>query len=339
MRFLLQTAAIAVASAMLWLGGSRMHEKQIPEETVVLQTVVTTTVATVPETTAAPVITDVIDTEGMDGQHIFLYDVQNQQMLFCNTDQTDTLYPASITKLFSAWVALQILPEDAVVTAGWELGLLQPGSSAAWIALDSRLTVEMLIEGMLLPSGNDAALVLAAAVGRHLLDNKKATASQAVARFVEEMNLAAKTLDLQNSHFENPDGYHASEHHSCPADLVKIAYLALEEPVIRRCMELQKDKVTFVSGETLVWENTNRLLNPESEYYCPDAVGMKTGYTGSAGYCLMAAFGERPLVVGIFGAQEPLTRYENAQALYNAWLQISEQPDIQMPLAHGAVEQ
>ena len=138
------------------------------------------------------------------------------------------------------------------------------------------------------------------------------------------MNRAAEALDFQNTHFENPDGYHADRHHSCPADLAKIAWLALDEPVIRRCMELQRDKVTFVSGETLVWENTNRLLNPESDYYCPDAVGMKTGYTGSAGYCLMAAFGENPLVVGIFGAREPLSRYENAQTLYNAWLQISE---------------
>lgn len=324
MRLLLQAAAIVAAAAMLWLGGSRMHDKQLPEETVVLQTWVSTTVQTEPETTAARVITDVIDATGLDAEHIFLYDTQNQQMIFCNTDQTDTLYPASITKLFSAWVALQILSEDAVVTAGWELGFLQPGSSTAFIALDSRLTVEMLIEGMLLPSGNDAALVLAAAVGRHLLNEKKATASQAVARFVEEMNRAAQALDLQNSHFENPDGYHAQQHYSCPEDLAKIAWLALDEPVIRRCMELQKDKVTFVSGETLVWENTNRLLNPESDYYCPEAVGMKTGYTSMAGYCLMAAFGENPLVVGIFGAKEPLSRYENAAALYDAWLQISE---------------
>ena len=324
MRLLLQAAAIVAAAAMLWLGGSRMHDKQLPEETVVLQTWVSTTVQTEPETTAARFITDVIDATGLDAEHIFLYDTQKQQMIFCNTDQTDTLYPASITKLFSAWVALQILSEDAVVTAGWELGFLQPGSSTAFIALDSRLTVEMLIEGMLLPSGNDAALVLAAAVGRHLLNEKKATASQAVARFVEEMNRAAQALDLQNSHFENPDGYHAQQHYSCPEDLAKIAWLALDEPVIRRCMELQKDKVTFVSGETLVWENTNRLLNPESDYYCPEAVGMKTGYTSMAGYCLMAAFGENPLVVGIFGAKEPLSRYENAAALYDAWLQISE---------------
>ena len=245
-------------------------------------------------------------------------------MIFCNTDANDKLYPASITKLFSAWIALQILPEDAVVKAGWELGLMQPGSSSAFIALDSRLTVEMLIEGMLLPSGNDAALVLAAAVGRKLLGNKKATAAEAVAEFVDEMNRAAKILGFQNSHFENPDGYHAEGHYSCPADLAKIAALALDEPTISRCMGLQKDRVTFVSGQVHIWENTNRLINPASSYYNPSAVGMKTGYTGSAGYCLMAAFGEEPLVVGIFGSRESVSRYESASLLYEAWSELTE---------------
>ena len=73
-------------------------------------------------------------------------------MLFSSTPSTDALYPASITKLFSAWVALQILEPDTVVTAGKELGLLQPGSSTAYIAYGSSLTAKMLVEAMLLPT-------------------------------------------------------------------------------------------------------------------------------------------------------------------------------------------
>jgi len=331
MRIIVQFTAVAAAAMMLFLGGKQMHRRAVPEQTTaaVMEALATTWPA-FPETeqtleTTRPLeLTDVIAVEELDGEHIFLYNARSGELVFCNTDAEDALYPASITKLFSAWVALQILPEDAVITAGWELGLLQPGSSAAFIALDSRLTVEMLIEGMLLPSGNDAALVLAAAVGRRLLEDKKATASAAVAEFVAEMNRAAQALGFRNSHFENPDGYHAENHYSCPADLARIAGLALDEPVIARCMELQKDKVTFVSGETHIWENTNRLLNPGSAYYCPDAIGMKTGYTGSAGYCLMAAFGEEPLVIGIFGGEDATSRYEDAVILYAAWLRVTE---------------
>lgn len=330
MRILLEAVAMVTAGMMLFLGGEKMNQRAVAQETSMATETwmntfyMTTFRETESEATIALSLTDVMDVNDLDADHFFLYDVSAKEMVFCNTDPLDALYPASITKLFSAWVALQILSEDTVVKAGWELGLLQPGSSSAFIALDSRLTVEMLIEGMLLPSGNDAALVLAAAVGRHLLDNPKATADVAVAEFVAEMNRAADALDFRNSHFENPDGYHAPNHYACPEDLARIAVLALDEPVIARCMELQKDRVTFVSGQTHIWENTNRLINPESSYYCPDAVGMKTGYTASAGYCLMAAFGEEPLVVGIFGGKESTSRYENAVRLYNAWLALSE---------------
>lgn len=328
MRILLQAVAVVAAGMMLWLGGGQMHRRAMVEETsqatVFSETTRSQLQQSQTETVPKLQLTDVIAEEELTAEHVFVFDVEKEEMLFCNTPEEETLYPASITKLFTAWVALQMLSEDAVVTAGWELGLLQPGSSAAFIALDSRLTVEMLVEGMLLPSGNDAALVLAAAVGRYLLGDKKTTASAAVAEFVAEMNRAAKVLGLKNSHFENPDGYHAENHYSCPADLVRIAQLALDEPVIARCMGLQKDRVTFASGQTHIWENTNRLLNPESGYYCPDAVGMKTGYTGSAGYCLMAAFGEGPLVIGIFGGKDAASRYEDAVTLYTAWLSVSE---------------
>lgn len=330
MRILLEAVAMVTAGMMLFLGGEKMHQRAVAQETTMTTETLmntfymTTFRETESETTISLSLTDVMDVNDLDADHFFLYDVSAKEMVFCNTDPLDALYPASITKLFSAWVALQILSEDAVVKAGWELGMLQPGSSSAFIALDSCLTVEMLIEGMLLPSGNDAALVLAAAVGRYLLDNPKATADVAVAEFVAEMNRAADALDFRNSHFENPDGYHAPNHYACPEDLARMAVLALDEPVIARCMELQKDRVTFVSGQTHIWENTNRLINPESSYYCPDAVGMKTGYTASAGYCLMAAFGKEPLVVGIFGGKESTSRYENAVRLYNAWLALSE---------------
>ena len=89
-------------------------------------------------------------------------------------------------------------------------------------------------------------------------------------------------------------------------------------------MELQKDRVKFASGEVHIWENTNRLINPESSYYNPDAIGMKTVYTSMAGYCLMAAFGEAPLVVGIFDSQDSTSRYESAAMLYEAWLVLME---------------
>lgn len=257
----------------------------------------------------------------MDGEHIFVYDPAVGAMVYCSTEPTERVYPASITKLFSAWVALRFLPGDRVVRVGWELGMLEPGSSSAFLALDSRLTVEDLIRGMLLPSGNDAALVLAAAAGKEIAGDQKITAREAVTAFVAEMNREAQELGLQNTHFENPHGWHGENHYSCPADLGVIASLALEEPLIRRTMGLAQTRVTITSGETHIWTNTNRLVKPDSPQYCPEAIGMKTGYTEAAGYCLLAAFGEsNPLVVGIFGSSDSTARYADAAALYRAYL-------------------
>lgn len=333
-RGLLRYLGLGVALMLMFFGAARMRSGEVVREPepVTAASTQETKASTEPEETAGetaalpePVGLEAhVDGEKLDGEHVFVYDTGRGELVYCTADPGDMLYPASITKLFTAWVALQMLPEDLEVTAGWELGLLQPGSSAACIALDSHLTVEMLLEGMLLPSGNDAALVLAAAAGRQLAGKQKVTAQEAVALFVEEMNRAAEALDFRNSHFVNPDGYHHPDHYSCPEDLSRIAELALDEPVLRRCMGLRQDRVTFPSGETHVWKNTNRLLNPESDCYCPEAVGMKTGYTQKAGYCLMAAFGsEEPLVVGVFGGSNPVSRYEDAVMLYRTWESLS----------------
>ena len=274
-----------------------------------------------PEETQPPELTWEL-AQQMDGSHIFVWDVEAETMLYSATDVRESLYPASITKLFSAWVALRYLDPGTKVTAGRELGLLKPGSSTAYIAYGSVLTVEMLIEGMLLPSGNDAAYVVAAAAGRAILEDEKANHAKAVEAFVGEMNRQAEELGMTGTHFENPDGYHNESHYTCPADLAVMGMLALRDPVIARYARCRSDSVRWASGEKCTWRNTNRLLNPDSPYYNPAAVGLKTGYTKEAGYCLLAAFEEegKQLLVGIFGAEDKTSRYENAVKLMeNVW--------------------
>ena len=267
---------------------------------------------------------------------VFVYDPGAREMIYCSDDPGDMLYPASITKLFTAWVALRFLAGDETVTVGWELGMLEPGSSSAFLALDSRLTVEDLIQGMLLPSGNDAALVLAAAVGRKLAGDKNTTAREAVALFVEEMNRAAEALGMDGTHFANPHGYHAGDHYSCPEDLGLMAALALEEPMIRRTVALSQVTVTAKTGQVHTWTNTNRLVRDSLEGFCPEALGLKTGYTDAAGYCLLGAFdSETPLVVGVFGSTDGESRYETALELYRS----AKEAGVQTAALYGGVEE
>ena len=321
-------ALATAAMTLLFLGNRCFPSGQAlqPEETV------PTTQCTepVPETTCPAQATEpppdpaeeacIAAAAKIKAGHIFVYDTSRRKMLFSSTPSTEALYPASITKLFSAWVALQILPPETVVTAGKELGLLQPGSSTAFIAYGSRLTVEMLVEAMLLPSGNDAAYILSAAAGRELAGDPELPAKKAVALFMDEMNRRSEEVGLANSHFVNPDGYHNEDHYSCSGDLATVGELALKNKIIAKYMALQQDSVTFHSGETVTWYNTNRLLNPESAWYCEAAVGMKTGYTQEAGYCLLAAFQQEEghILVGIFDGENKLSRYTDAVVLFEA---------------------
>ena len=257
--------------------------------------------------------------EEMDGSHIFVYDCSAEKMLYCSTDRRESLYPASITKLFSAWVALQYLHPEEELQAGRELGLLQPGSSTAYIAYGSVLTVQMLVEGMLLPSGNDAAYVLAAGAGRVISGEEELSAARAVECFVEEMNRQAELLDLRGTHFENPDGYHSDGHYTNFNDLVEIAKLSLKNEKLMEFARLPKATVLPVLGEKKEWINTNLLVNPETDYYCPYAIGLKTGQTQAAGSCLLSAFDieGHQYIIGVFGSPKFNDKLDDTLQLFN----------------------
>lgn len=251
---------------------------------------------------------------------ILVYDATNDEIFYKRTLEGEKLYPASITKLFSAYVALQYLDPEEVLTAGDELELVKPGSSVAYIGRGHQLYARTVVEAMMLPSGNDAAMVLAAAAGRRIAGDETIGAAEAVAVFVDEMNRMGEELGFERSNFANPDGYHLGCHYTCLNDMARIAKLALEDKTISRYIRRFEDDVVFVSGQTIKWKNTNLLLNPEEGFYRGDAIGMKTGHTRQAQYCLMSAFkcaDGRTIVIGTFGTADEYDRLRDTLKLIN----------------------
>jgi D-alanyl-D-alanine carboxypeptidase (penicillin-binding protein 5/6) len=171
---------------------------------------------------------------------------------------------------------------------------------------------------MLLPSGNDAAYILAEAAGHVMLNKKDAGTGAAVTRFVEEMNSQARLLGMTGTNFANPDGIHSDSHYTTYADLAIMGTLALEDPVIRKYALVSTETVTLASGEKS-WKNTNALINPQSEYYCPYATGLKTGQTPRAGSCLLSSFEYHghTLLIGVFGCPEADDRFPDTLQLFN----------------------
>ena len=255
---------------------------------------------------------------GLSANHGFVYDLTAGEYLYTFGNQQQSISMASITKLFSAYVALQHMDLKTVVTAGKEVYEIDPESSRAYIYEGQKVTVEMLVRGMIIPSGNDAAYILAVATGRKLLGNSKADFQTALDAFVAEMNNQASKLGLTGSHFANPDGIDHKKHYTTCADVLTIAKLALNNPTIRQCAATAQITQVYVSGESATWINSNRLLQKSSDYYCEEAFGLKTGHTSNAGWCLVSAFdcGDRTLIIGVFGSDTIAQRDTDTLALY-----------------------
>ena len=258
-------------------------------------------------------------TRELTAQKYFVYDVRTGQYLQQKGDLEAKLYPASITKLLSVYVLLQYMQPADTVTVGDALTLVQPDSSVANLKEGDTLTVGQLIEAMMLPSGNDAAQTAAVAAGRKISGNAALPPEEAAQIFVNEMNKQAAALGMTGSHFVTPDGFHDDNHYTTMADLTVLAEKVLADPIIVGYTSTIKDSVTL-QGRTEEWKNTNALLRPDYEAYIPATIGLKTGYTGEAGSCLISAFfmEDRLLLIGVFGCPAYTEdRYLDTAELFN----------------------
>ena len=289
----------------------------------------TTTAPTTEETTEPTVPMDWMtlpaDRAISAAQH-FVYDCEAKQFVAKAEDISTKIYPASVTKLFTAYIALQYLDASKSVTAGEVLNKVAAGSSVAEIKKGDTVTVEQLVAGMLLPSGNDAAYILAAEAGRAMYGDKGKNVStdEAVSRFVKEMNDQAKLLGMTGTNFANPDGIHSDSHYSTYADLATLGTLVLADPIIMKYAAVSSMDVSLASG-SVNWHNTNAIIDPNSEYYCSVCIGLKTGQTPMAGSCLLSAFEYqgRTLIVGVFGCKEVDDRFPDTLQLFNNALMLS----------------
>ena len=289
----------------------------------------------VPEVTEAPEVTEpeptepeetlhfenswivVLDKHKLTAENYFIYDLTEDRFMLRSDSEDTKIYPASVTKLFTAYVALKHADKNEKITVGKEIEMIDADSSVAKLKVGDVLTVEQLVGGMILPSGNDAAYAIAAGVGRLLANDPDMSAKAAVARFVEQMNKDADELGMTESHFVTPDGNHADAHYIGLADLVTVGKLALENDVIARYAKMSTEKVSAGESRNIEWNNTNKMIREGSDYYSDQAIGLKTGYTTPAGYCLLSAVrvGDRELLVGVFGSSEKDGRFADTLLL------------------------
>lgn len=193
-------------------------------------------------------------------------DVNSQTILY--EHNSDLKLPiASLTKLMTAYIILQENDPESVVVVSPNAAATE-GSSMDLLSGET-ITVKNLLYGLLIESGNDAAVALA----EHNAGNEDA--------FVEKMNHTAKQLGLEHSHFSNATGLDYGEGFSTTRDLALLSAYLLKDDTIRAITELKSTEVQSTTGQIHKLQNTNVLLGELG------IKGLKTGRTPAAGECLI----------------------------------------------------
>ena len=325
-----QTTGLPTISSTSPVTTQTIPPTPVPPTTVPPTTVPPTTAppATVPPTTEPATQPTEPSNPILTASHAYIYRCRDDSFLFMKGTMEDRIYPASITKLFTAYVALQYLEPSQHITVGTAIYTVPPDSSLAFISVGEVYTVEQLIHGMLLPSGGDAARVIAAETGRLLAGKRDISDTEAINRCIDEMNRLAAALGMNGTHFVTPDGFHDPNHYTTMADLLTLTELSLNDPLIRKVVATAQYTVTL-GGRSFTWRNTNMLLHENSqhpEFYRATAIGLKTGFTGAAGRCLLAAFiiDDEIIYAGVFGCPDPnwgfIAQFENICYLYDTYI-------------------
>lgn len=258
--------------------------------------------------------------------NFFIYDTGISEFLYISCDESQAIYPASTTKLFTTYVALQYLAPEDIVTVGSELSYVVYDASTVGFCKGDRVSVEALAYSALLPSGCDASYILAAAAGRVILSDKNAAAKNAISAFMDECNRMAKELGMENTNFVTPDGYHHEDHKLSMGAFVIIGKCSLENKLIAKVVASAETTIAYTNSQgkacTLLLRNTNQAIRPDSEHFDTACVGLKTGFTDDAGYCLLTAYEVdcRYILVGIFGSRTSSDRFKDAGKLFHAYL-------------------
>ncbi|HXH20802.1 MAG TPA: D-alanyl-D-alanine carboxypeptidase family protein [Dehalococcoidia bacterium] len=206
------------------------------------------------------------------------------------------LPPASLTKIATAILALEHGNLDDEVTVDVDSRVMR-GSTVMGLEPGDRFSLRDLLYGLMLPSGNDAAL----AIGRHLAGSDGA--------FVERMNGLLARLGLRESHFLNPHGLGRGEHLASAYDIAMLSRYAMSLPGFH---ELVNARSWVARGSrTIPLTNINTFLG-----YYPGADGVKTGYTRSAGSTLAASAARNGHRLFVVVLNSP-ARNEDARRLLN----------------------
>ena len=262
-----------------------------------------------PVPSPSPVLTVKGTPPTLTAEAAYLEDTDTGNILI-NINGEKPMPMASITKMMTAVIAIQTGNLDQGITIKQDAideVILHNGSSA-FLQVGDVISLKDLLYGLMLPSGDDAAIAIA--------DGLAGTPNQ----FVQRMNLFAHRLHLYQTHYTNPDGLTPDNetnpnHYTTPADLAHLARYAMSLPLFAQIVQTQA-YILKASGthHSYTWKTTNDLLGSYK-----GMTGIKTGHTVEAGWCLMfaATRAGHHLLGVVLHSDTSIDRFNDAQTLLN----------------------
>jgi len=268
-----------------------------------------------PTPTPKPILTVQGTPPAVTAKAAYLLDADTGHTLV-NINGQQRLPMASTTKIMTALITLQTADLNQVVTVKQDAidEVKKNQGSSAFLVVGDKIRLLDLLYALLLPSGDDAAIAIAD------------TVAGSPAKFVDEMNQYAQRLHLTHTHYINPDGltYMTAQgkpdpnQYTSAYDLVLLTRQAMSNPLFAQIVQLQEYKVAAnTDHHAYDWLTTDNLL---TSY--PGAIGIKTGFTPEAGYCLVfAATNGGQRLIGVIlndSTTDPNVRFSDAAKLL-AW--------------------
>ncbi|MGN0178171.1 MAG: D-alanyl-D-alanine carboxypeptidase family protein [Monoglobaceae bacterium] len=220
------------------------------------------------------------------GETGILIDAASGRILF-ESESQKRMYPASTTKIMTALLAFEAIErgeltlDTQVQVTAEMLKDSDPDGSNIALKEGEVMSMDNLLKGLMVASGNDAACAIAAQVGK------------SIPEFVNMMNSRAAELGCTDTHFVNPNGLHDDDHYTTAADMAKIARAAMSLEKFKKIADIAHLKIppTNMTEKERYYINTNGLLSTMryTTYYYKYATGIKTGHTSKAGNCLVAS--------------------------------------------------
>ena len=234
-------------------------------------------------------------------------------------------YPAGLTKMLSALVAVDYLDPEQVVVVGSEIYTIPPGALMAGHQVGEHITVHNLLRGLMIQNGNDSGAVIAlqTVMAERRRGNIPFVDAERV--FASMMNRRAYELGARNSNFENPNGLHHDRHFTTAYDMALIARAFMDHPLLREIageVEFYGNSLgdLYIEGARTVdhhWVDNNQLMSGGT-FHFPYATGIRSGSTPQAADCLAASAERRGvrLIAIVLNSEDP-ARWQDARMLFD----------------------